>query len=236
MKIGVLIVAAGKGLRAGGGEKPKQYHTIGDRPVLSHTINAFALHNQIHHIICAIHPDHAPLYDSAIGQCHPKGTEAKLGSWVSGGRTRQETVARGLEALTKTDCTHVLIHDGARPFISAELITRIIEALQTHDVVLPALAVTDTLKYIENGYVKHTVDRSPLWAAQTPQAFHLPLIWDLHQQAVKSGQHKFTDDIALAEWQDKAIFIVQGQSSNTKITTADDLILADLLMKMKENK
>ncbi len=159
-----------------------------------------------------------------------------MGDWVSGGNTRQETVANGLKQLAKvgTGASHVLIHDGARPFIKADLIQRIIQALESNKVVLPALPVTDTLKYVENNLVSHTVDRTPLWVAQTPQAFELELILGLHKKAIDEGKTDFTDDIALAEWQDHPVTIVEGESSNTKITTAEDLVLADMIMKMRE--
>ncbi len=237
MKICVLIVAAGKGLRAGGGERPKQYQDIGGRAVLSHTLDAFSAIAQISDIVTAINPEHRSYYEAALAQtCQAENLRSKIANPVAGGASRQQTVANGLAALNTLGASHVLIHDGARPFISAALIKRIIAALRDNTVVLPALPVTDTLKYVTDNVVQHTVDRAPLWAAQTPQAFDFDLIHQLHQQAISQNETSFTDDIALAEWQDHRVSIVEGQSSNTKITSADDLMLADLLMTLKESK
>ncbi len=230
MRISVLIVAAGKGLRAGGGDIPKQYQHIAGQAVLAHTINAFSQVEQIDHIVCAINPDHEILYSNTVKNC----PSDKLGDWVKGGQSRQQTVANGLKQLAQTNPTHVLIHDGARPFISRPLIERILAALENNAVVLPALPVTDTLKYVKDNVVSHTIDRAPLWAAQTPQSFAFKLALELHRLADAETKQSFTDDISLAEWQNHPVFIVEGESSNTKITTADDLILADLRMKAKQ--
>ena len=124
-----------------------------------------------------------------------------------------------------------MIHDAARPFISADTIDRVIAALEGHSCVLAAEPVADTLKRAgEGGTVAETVDRNGLWRAQTPQAFDFATILDLHGRAASAGRHDFTDDAALAEWAGLPVKLVAGSSRNTKITTAEDLAMADKLL------
>ncbi|HUE46772.1 MAG TPA: 2-C-methyl-D-erythritol 4-phosphate cytidylyltransferase, partial [Aestuariivirgaceae bacterium] len=138
MSAAAVIVAAGVGLRAGG-ERPKQYQAIGGKPVLRHTVEAFLNHPGIAHVQVVIGEDHGGLYDEAVGDLH-------LPRPVTGGATRQASVARGLEALRERAPDLVLIHDGARPFVSASVISHVIAHLDRHPAVIPALPVTDTLK------------------------------------------------------------------------------------------
>ena len=237
MTIAAIIVAAGRGLRAGGGDTPKQFQLIGGAPVLSHTLKAFARQSTIDKIIVVIHPDYEALAAEAIS-CD------LLSEWpdldpivVHGGDTRQKSVFEGLKAVRKIEPEYVLIHDAARPFITGELCDLVIEALKTHDGALPALGVADTLKRVVSGPDGatsdsiETVDRGGLYGAQTPQGFRFGAILDAHQAAAQSDQNNFTDDESIAEWHGLSLTLVEGIGQNRKITTADDLKAADQHLK-----
>ena len=226
--VAALIVAAGRGTRAAGAAGvPKQYAPLAGATVLAHTLTAFASHPGIARVQVVIHPDDMNLYAAAIEGCD----QAKLAPRVPGGATRQDSVRLGLEALAGAGVSSVLIHDAARPFISADIIDRVIAALEGHSCVLAAEPVADTLKRAgEGGTVAETVDRNGLWRAQTPQAFDFATILDLHGRAASAGRHDFTDDAALAEWAGLPVKLVAGSSRNTKITTAEDLAMADKLL------
>ncbi|MEM7122627.1 MAG: bifunctional 2-C-methyl-D-erythritol 4-phosphate cytidylyltransferase/2-C-methyl-D-erythritol 2,4-cyclodiphosphate synthase [Pseudomonadota bacterium] len=207
-----LIVAAGRGERAGS-DLPKQYADIAGKPLLSWTLGAFHDHPAIDGVRVVIDPAWRDQYDRAVD-----GLD--LGPPIDGGATRQASVAAGLEALTDHAPGNVLIHDAARPFVSANLIQRVVDALATDRAVLPGLAVPDTLKRCETGIVVATEPRDGLWAAQTPQGFHFDAILEAHRQA--TGQ-ALTDDAAVAEAAGMTVRMIEGAVDNTKITTPDDL-------------
>ncbi|MBB5751160.1 bifunctional 2-C-methyl-D-erythritol 4-phosphate cytidylyltransferase/2-C-methyl-D-erythritol 2,4-cyclodiphosphate synthase [Prosthecomicrobium pneumaticum] len=218
-KPAVLIVAAGRGVRAGGAV-PKQYQRIGGRAILARTVEIFMQHEGIGPVLVAIGAEDGPLYDAAVGE-HPR-----LLPPVKGGATRQETVLRGLEALAAEGATHVLVHDGVRPFASAALIGRVIAALEGADAVLPATPVTDTLKRADgDGRVIATVDRGGLFGAQTPQGFRLETLLAAHRGAAAAGLAA-TDDAAVMEWAGVPVTLVPGEAENVKLTTPADIAAA----------
>jgi 2-C-methyl-D-erythritol 4-phosphate cytidylyltransferase/2-C-methyl-D-erythritol 2,4-cyclodiphosphate synthase len=214
-----LIVAAGRGQRAGGA-LPKQYQLVGGEPVLARTLRVFLAHPRVDHVATVIHPDDAALYEAAAG------THAKLLPAVAGAETRQESVRRGLESLAAIAPGRVLIHDGARPFASAALIDRVLDALDDNPGALPALPVTDTLKRAEADLVAATVARDDLWAAQTPQGFGYEAIRAAHEAAARTPA-SFTDDASIAEWAGLAVKLVAGDAANVKLTTPEDIRAAD---------
>ena len=209
-----LVVAAGRGSRFGG-DVPKQWRDLAGRPVLRHSLGAFASHPAIASVRVVIHPDDRPLYDAAA-------QGLSLEEPIIGGASRQDSVRLGLEALAASanpsDC--VLIHDGARPFIDAALISRIVRALAVHDGAIPALPVHDTLKRGEQGLICETVPRAGLYRAQTPQGFRFAPILTAH--LALAGQD-LTDDAAVAENAGLHVALVEGSEDNQKITTANDL-------------
>lgn len=212
-----LIVAAGRGRRAGQG-LPKQYRTLNGSPVLRRTVAAFSRHPRIDLVTVVIHPDDRPLYDDAVS-----GLD-KLAPPVAGGSERQESVRLGLEALSQAGMSSVLIHDAARPFVSEELIDRMLDAVNEHDMgAIPALPVVDTLKR-GHSHIQATVDRTELWRAQTPQAFALEKILTAHQ-AVK--EQALTDDAAVMEAAGFKVRLVAGLEENVKLTTAADFQKAE---------
>ncbi|MBX3447107.1 MAG: bifunctional 2-C-methyl-D-erythritol 4-phosphate cytidylyltransferase/2-C-methyl-D-erythritol 2,4-cyclodiphosphate synthase [Parvibaculaceae bacterium] len=221
MKVAALIVAAGRGSRAGPGA-PKQYRLLAGEPVLRRTISAFSRHPSLSTVLAVIHPDDRTAYDAAA-----LGLE-KLRPPVSGGATRQASVLAGLEALAAGDAPDlVLIHDGARPFVSARLISACIEALASHDGVLAALAVTDTVRRGADGIAGETVPRDGLWRAQTPQAFRFAAILEAHRAALGS---EYTDDVAVAAAAGIPVALVDGDEDNFKITSAADIERAERML------
>ncbi len=221
-----LIVAAGSGVRAGLAEgRPKQYCTVGGEPVLRRTLRAFLAYPGVHRVLCVIRAGDMALYEEAVSglPC------TKLLAPVKGGDTRQLSVAAGLEALVPHSPGAVLIHDAARPFISAQCIEDTLAALASCDGAVAAAPVTDTLKRGDGGQCAGTVSREGLWRAQTPQTFHYGKILAAHRAAAKETRSDFTDDGALAEWAGLTVALVENASENMKITTAGDLAMADLI-------
>lgn len=228
-EIAVVIVAAGTGSRIGGVDGlPKQYREIGGRSILAHTLAVFLAHPAIGRVVTVIHPDHGDLHATAVA---PLGASAKLVPAVIGGATRQVSVRLGLEALAGTPPALVLIHDAARPFVSAAILDRTIAMLGEAEAALVALPVVDTLKRAgDAGEVVGTVARDGLWAAQTPQGFRYEAIAAAHARAAASGRDDFTDDAAVAEWAGMTVRLVEGERGNVKITTAQDLAEAERRM------
>jgi 2-C-methyl-D-erythritol 4-phosphate cytidylyltransferase/2-C-methyl-D-erythritol 2,4-cyclodiphosphate synthase len=217
----VVVVAAGRGTRAGG-DLPKQFADMAGRPVLAHTLAAFQGHPSVGRIVVVIHPDDRLIYDQAIAW-----QSDKLASPVPGGATRQASVLAGLEALATNAPDLVLIHDAARPFVDAATIDLVIAAIGQSDGALAALPVADTLKrQAADGTTAGTVERAGLWRAQTPQGFRFARILSAHRQAADAGRIDFTDDAAVAEWAGIPVKLVPGSEHNIKITTAEDLAMA----------
>lgn len=225
MKIGIVVVAAGRGERAGAPEEgPKQYRPIGGKPVIQHTLERFLAWHETAPVIVVIHADDELLFDAI---------QANLGAnerirIVTGGATRQQSVLAGLEALTSQGVTHVMIHDAVRPFIDTDLLHRIEKALSAGEkAVLPAVPVADTLKRSVAGFVSDTVSRENLYAAQTPQSFDYPAILSAHRNAYTARRNDFTDDAAIAEWAGIPVKLVDGLVDNVKLTLKRDIAMAD---------
>jgi 2-C-methyl-D-erythritol 4-phosphate cytidylyltransferase/2-C-methyl-D-erythritol 2,4-cyclodiphosphate synthase len=221
--VAAVVVAAGRGQRAGG-DVPKQYRKIAGTPVVRPTLSAFSSHAHIDLVQPVIHPDDEDLFRAASG-----GLKNLLEP-VAGGATRQTSVHAGLQALQGRAPEIVLIHDAARPFLSGALISRAIEAARTHGAAVPGVAVADTVKKIDqDAMVIETLDRSQLRMVQTPQAFAFALIADAHQRAAAAGREDFTDDAALAEWAGHRVLMFEGEAGNVKLTTNEDFARAELL-------
>ena len=220
-KVAVVIVAAGRGERAGQAEGPKQYRRIGGRAVIAHTLDVFAAHPRIGKIVVVIHADDTELFRDAAGDRSPNV------STVTGGATRQGSVLAGLRALRDDGPRMVLIHDAVRPFVDRDLLTRTIDAIGEAQGALPALAVSDTLKRGMQGMIGETVERVGLYAAQTPQGFPFGPILAAHEKAFETGKTDFTDDAAIAEWAGLPVRLVAGSPDNVKLTWAHDIVMAD---------
>jgi len=239
MSAGVVIVAAGRGTRAGG-DVPKQYRLLAGVPVLARTLAVFLEHDAITRVVIVIHPDDHEACTAVLASSFL--ADLKTGaipiSLVNGASSRQGSVLAGLESLSEDPPEGVLIHDAARPFVDRPLIDRVLAGFAAdtgmaheHAVagVLPALPVADTLKRAgTQSAVAGTVSRDGLFAAQTPQAFHFNSILAAHRAAKANAMdQEFTDDVAVAEWAGLKIRIVEGSPDNNKLTSARDLQMAD---------
>lgn len=217
--VAAIVVAAGRGLRAGGGE-PKQYRVVADQPVIRPSLVALATHPEVSAVQPVIHPEDVRRFgDASAG--------LKVLPPVFGGATRQASVRAGLEALAPRKPDLVLVHDAARPFASPALIARAIAAAGSGAAV-PVLPVVDTVKTVDAaGAITGTVDREPLRVVQTPQAFSFELLLDAHRRAVAAGREDFTDDAALAEWAGIKVTTFEGEAGNVKLTTVEDFARAE---------
>lgn len=220
-EIATVLLAAGRGERAGQEGGPKQYRTIGGKPVIRHTLEALNRYNPSGRIVLVIHPDDLDSAESAI--------EGFTGSveLVTGAATRQASTLNGLHALSKDTPEFVFIHDGVRPFIDPGMLDRLVEAIRSVPAAIPALAVSETLKRTENGRIIGTTDRAGLHSAQTPQAFRYSEIYAAHLKAVAHGIDHLTDDASIAEWAGMPVRIVEGSPENIKLTWKRDIELAD---------
>ena len=214
-----VIVAGGSGMRAGGA-KPKQYQLMGGKPVIRWTLEAFLSHPGISHVQTVIGEGHADLFaDATLGLNLPPP--------VTGGDNRQDSCRIGIEACQALAPDKVLIHDAARPFISAGVISAIVAELDSSDAVIPGLPVADTMKFAPDGFIEKTVDRASMWFVQTPQGFTYQKILAAHRRVVREGRSGFTDDAAVAEFDGLTVKIIAGDQGNRKLTTSLDVLAAD---------
>jgi 2-C-methyl-D-erythritol 4-phosphate cytidylyltransferase/2-C-methyl-D-erythritol 2,4-cyclodiphosphate synthase len=210
-----IIVAAGRGLRAGTGG-PKQYRTIGGKTVLSRAMEPFCTHPDVFAVQPVRNPDDADIFDQAV-------SHLKYQPPVSGGATRQASVRAGLEALASQAPDIVLIHDAARAFVTDKVISRAIDAALITGAAIPVVPVTDTVKVVDaSGAITATPDRANLRIAQTPQAFRFDIILEAHRRAAREGRDDFTDDAAIAEWAGLTVATFEGDVANMKLTTPED--------------
>lgn len=211
MNIAVIIVAAGRGTRAGG-EVPKQWQALRGAPVLAHTLAAFDGFRRV----LVVHPDDLP-------RARALSPEVQI---VTGGATRAQSVRAALEALEGSGVEIVLVHDGARPLVSRALIDRVLEALRSAAGAAPALEVTDALWTGREGHVSGTQDRAGLYRAQTPQGFSFAPLLAAHR-AHPGGA---ADDVEVARLAGIEVAIVPGEERNIKLTYPGDFARAEALL------
>jgi len=217
MTIAAVIVAAGRGTRAGS-TLPKQWHPLLGRRLIDWTLDAFQHHPNIDKICVVLHPEDietADLRDVLIAE---------------GGSTRDASVKNGLDALAHDAPDHVLIHDAARATINDTVISDVIRALATHDASAPALPVTDALLTGENGLVTGTHDRTGLFRAQTPQGFVFDKILYAHQ----ANSEPAADDVEIARRAGMDVAITQGCESNLKVTYPEDFARAEAILRSRQ--
>ncbi len=218
MSAAAVIVAAGTGSRFGG--EPKQFRPLGGAPLLSWSARTLARHPRVFELVVVVPAD--------VKEDPPPWLVELADGVVAGGETRRESVALGLKAVSDR-AEVVLVHDGARPFVTPSLIDRLIDASQNGPSI-PGLPVTDTVKMIDDGSrVLATLDRDRLRTVQTPQAFPARLLSELHVRAEQEAATA-TDDAALAERFGVPVQVIDGDPVNLKITTRADFALAEWLV------
>jgi len=240
-----VIVAAGTGSRMGTSLLPKQFLPLGGIPILGHTLRKFDQSPEIDQIVLVIREVDRAQHEHIIQSCEI----SKVFAIAEGGKDRQESVFQGLQH-THPHTEIVLIHDAVRMFITAELIADVIRDAREYGASIVAVPAKDTIKQVQltrvhNArhasadedalFVVNTFERSVLWQVQTPQAFRFDLICSFHKQAKELGV-KATDDAMLAEHFGQAVKIVEGSYRNIKITTPDDLIIAEAFSQHEENR
>ncbi|RJP76738.1 MAG: 2-C-methyl-D-erythritol 4-phosphate cytidylyltransferase [Desulfobacteraceae bacterium] len=225
MTVSAIIVAGGRGVRMGEPVR-KQYLMLRDRPILSHTLQVFTTNEDCDHVILVIPPGDFEYCKTAVLSRVDHAEKIKM---VPGGAERQDSVFCGLEAVDE-ESGIVLIHDAVRPFVKKEQIRDLIAcAIKTGACIL-GISAFDTLKKVDQrGCISRTVDRSGIYLAQTPQAFQFPLIKKAHDMA-RSRKFLGTDDASLVEQIGHDVFMIQGGRDNIKITTAEDLKIAEAIM------
>jgi len=218
--ISAIVVAGGRGERISA-SLPKQFLEVRGKPILVSCVDRIWACNRISEMIVAVPAEHQERAERIFS-----GKEVKI---VVGGAERQDSVYAGLLASSHS-AELILIHDGVRPFPTRELIERVISAAEQTGAAVPGLPIKETIKEIDpkQKRILGTVDRSRLYAIQTPQVFRRELILDAHQRAQNLGFYT-TDDAGLMEWAGSEVFMVPGEDSNIKITTPLDLKLAELI-------
>lgn len=225
----VIIPAAGLGKRMGAG-KNKLLLTLAGVPILIHTLKVFEADAECSGIILAINPSDEQQFQSLLKEF---GIH-KVSSLVTGGKERQDSVYNGLMAVHSMDGI-VLVHDAARPFIRIETIHNLVHAASKEGGSIVAVPVKDTIKKAANSMVAETVERSSLWAVQTPQAFRVSVLLEAHNKAMRE-QFIGTDESSLVERIPHPVSIIEGDYDNIKLTTPEDLYFAEaILRKRKES-
>ena len=225
MDVHVLVPAAGSGSRFGGNTR-KQYIELGGRPLLVRTLERLAALPQVTAIhLIAPQEDVSFCENEIVRRYHLR----KIGGVILGGSERQDSVRRGLLACGAKDGDIVMVHDGVRPFFPLDQIGHLLNLTCKVGAAVLAIPTRDTIKRVVNGRVQETLERSQLWQVQTPQAFLYKSIFEAHQRAHTSG-FLGTDDASLVEWCGWPVAVLSGHPHNIKITTPEDLVLAQMLI------
>jgi 2-C-methyl-D-erythritol 4-phosphate cytidylyltransferase len=218
-----IIVAAGRGSRAGGA-RAKQFREISGIPIIIHTLSRFELCETIQGAVVVLPADARGEFQ-ALAAGHGL---RKVSLAVAGGETRAESVWRGLQALPAEGVEVVAVHDGVRPFVTPAEIDRTVRAAADHGAAVLAAPAVETVKEVEDGRVVRTLERARLWQAQTPQCFRVGLLRRAYEQPGALGAD-VTDCSALVERLGETVRVVEGGADNIKITTQRDFAIAEVL-------
>src|SRR5687767_11265121 len=220
-----IIAAAGAGTRMAS-DRPKQFLLLAGTPVIFHTLRVFEQCDSIDEVIVVL-----PAAESAgfLSQAGKFGVR-KLARVVPGGATRADSVKRGLLAIRSATAEIVAVHDGVRPFVTVEEIDSVVAAAETDGAAILVTAVTDTIKQVSDNSVEKTLDRAELRRALTPQCFRYELLRKAYEQA-DVNDPSLTDESALVEKIGVPVTTIEGSSRNIKITTPDDLLIAEAFIK-----
>lgn len=222
----MVIPAAGQGKRMGA-DRNKLLLEVDGKPVIVHTLNVFEQDHQCRGILLAIHPDDRTQLEQLLEKYHI----TKVKSMVDGGKERQQSV---YFALRQAEAPIVLVHDGARPFIQLPTVHKLVQKAHDNGAAIAAVPVKDTIKKVLNGIVEQTIERSSLWSIQTPQAFRLSLIMRAYDEAERTG-FAGTDDASLVEQIGENIQVVEADYDNIKLTTKEDLVFAEAIIRKRRN-
>jgi 2-C-methyl-D-erythritol 4-phosphate cytidylyltransferase len=222
-----IIPAAGSGSRFGG-QIPKQFIEIAGAPIIVHTLRKFDECEEIGAIIVALRREEIEGFDRALGAYEIRKT-VRL---VAGGAERGDSIFNALEAAKEFQPEIVAVHDAVRPFITPERISAVIARARETGAAILAMPATDTIKEVEGGLIQRTLDRGRIWRAQTPQAFRYDLLMRANEnaRAANLSAAMATDDSFLVERLGAPVAVVEGMANNIKITTTEDLILAEKLL------
>lgn len=226
-KAGVIVPCAGFGKRMGQ-EIPKQFIAIQGKPIFIYTLEKLDSCPAVDDVVLVVSSD----YENAIKKTITEWSIRKVSRIVAGGKERQDSVCRGLQNLA-TDVGIVAIHDSVRPFVSVDKIQEVIESARDRGAAILAVPVKDTVKKADNRWVEETLDREKLWAIQTPQAFRREWIEAGYEKATQEG-FIGTDDAMLVERLGHHVYIVGGEEKNIKITSPEDLLWAEQIIKRGE--
>ncbi|PDY44803.1 2-C-methyl-D-erythritol 4-phosphate cytidylyltransferase [Bacillus pseudomycoides] len=222
----LIIPAAGQGKRMGAG-KNKLFLLINEVPIIVHTLRVFEKDEACKNIIMAINEEERSYFEWLI-QRYPI---QKSVQFIQGGAERQDSVYNALQYVKQTE--YVLVHDGARPFVTNKMTRDVLIAAKQKGASICAVPVKDTVKRVEQNTVVETVERSQLRAVQTPQGFSVPLLLEAHQSA-KQGCFLGTDDASLVERIGKEVGVVEGSYYNIKVTTPEDLLIAESFLRVQK--
>ena len=223
MKVSAIIPAAGQGTRMGS-STPKQFLLLNGKPILHHTLRAFETSGKVDSVTLVV-PEND--YDDAKSKWATSFDIVK--KVVIGGKERQDSVYNGFQAIDR-DTDVVIVHDGVRPFVTADMIERAVNGADRFGAAITAVPVSDTIKQSDaEGFVERTVDRNGLWRIQTPQAFQYAVLDEAFQKAVKDSYYG-TDEGSLLEYAGKKIKLIEGSAMNIKITRKEDLILGEAIL------
>ncbi len=230
MKTIALITAAGKGQRMES-SIPKQYLSLGGKPILAQTLQVFEECPAVDGIYVIVPQDQLDRVQKDIVEKYQFNKVLKL---VRGGKMRQQSVWNGLRAI-RSECSIVVVHDGVRPLIARRLIEKSIEEAKKHGAAVVGVPARDTVKRVTRGKKVQTLPREEIWLAQTPQSFQFPLLMKAFQKAQQEDIWG-TDDSFLVERLGHPITMVEGDYSNIKITTPEDLSMAENFLRGKKGK
>lgn len=220
-----LVPAAGKGLRMGGAV-PKQFLALGGEPLVVHSLRVLQASPSIDQIILAV--PQADL-DYCLNDLAVRFGFSKITKVVAGGKERQDSVRHALEHVSE-ETEIVVVHDAVRPFLTQQMLAEVVEAAEREGGAIVALPMRDTVKQVGAAHrIERTVDRQPLWLAQTPQAFRRDRLLEAHRKAHANGVHA-TDDAFLFEWAGYPVVVVEGSGENIKVTRPEDMIIGEAIL------
>lgn len=224
----VIIVAAGSGKRMNM-DINKQFIKLNEKEIIAHTIEIFYKNENIDEIIVCIKKEEEEFFrEKIINRYNFKNIKIAYG-----GKERQDSIYNGLK-LIDSRCEIVLIHDGARPFVSNIIINNSIKTAREKKAVVVGMPVKDTIKFVDNGNIKDTPNRENLWSAQTPQSFEYKLIMRAYEEAYKHHYYG-TDDSMLVEKIGQKVTMIMGSYDNIKITSPEDIGIGEQILNLQRN-